>query len=453
MMWFSGRVSEVVAVPSGLGRGSGRRSWRDQPGTGAALALASVAALTVAFGLIADAAGLGLGTLNPPFFVSWDPLIEARALPWIAVLAGCGALAIPLQRSAPGAVSFMLGALALAVIARLALAAVRDGTSSWYAVFGLDPEAANEYLPALSALDLGTATFLDRFAELAPSLPIHPSAHPPGLLLTLDWLGIDDPRGMAALVIGFGTLAVPLTYLTARRLQFEEGQARIAAILLALSPGAMLYGATSPDAMFMTLGLIAAILLIGGGWASRIAGMVALAVASFFSFALLALGAFSAIVVLLREGLSKAFWVAAGAGVALLVFYGGLYALYGYDTLGFLSAAHEAYELGISTVRPWAFWALGSPVAFFVALGLPISWYAARALGSGAEVAVALAAIVLVAAVLGFSKAETERIWLFMAPLACLAAARMLPREKMPYVIPILLAQGLAAELLLETVW
>ena len=37
--------------------------------------------------------------------------------------------------------------------------------------------------------------------------------------------------------------------------------------------------------------------------------------------------------------------------------------------------------------------------------------------------AVALAVVVVVAAVAGFTKAETERIWLFLVPLACVAAA------------------------------
>ena len=154
-----------------------------------------------------------------------------------------------------------------------------------------------------------------------------------------------------------------------------------------------------------------------------------------------------------REGLRTAFWVAAGAGLALLTFYGVLYAASGYDPFGVLAAANEAYELGISQARPWAFWVLGSPVAFFVALGLPISWYAARALGIGNAVAVSLAAIVVVSAVLGFSKGETERIWLFMAPLACIAAAAVLPRRRLPLVIALLAAQAAIAELALETIW
>jgi hypothetical protein len=178
-----------------------------------------------------------------------------------------------------------------------------------------------------------------------------------------------------------------------------------------------------------------------------------LAVVSFFSWAPLAIGAFATLLVAQREGLRRAALLAAAIAAALLAFYLGLYAASGYDPLGVLAAASEAYELGISNARPWAYWVLGAPVAFGVALGLPIAWYAARALGIGHEVAVALAAIIAIAALLGFSKAETERIWLFMAPLACLAAAAIVPRRRLRAVIVLLAVQAVAMELTLETVW
>ena len=83
-----------------------------------------------------------------------------------------------------------------------------------------------------------------------------------------------------------------------------------------------------------------------------------------------------------------------------------------------MRSASEAYDLGISNARPYVYWLFGSPVAFAVALGLPTAWYAARALGTREAAAVALAAIVVVSVLIGLTKAETERIWLFMGPLA-----------------------------------
>ena len=62
---------------------------------------------------------------------------------------------------------------------------------------------------------------------------------------------------MAALCIGVGALSGPLAYLLGRQVLDERG-ARVAALLLALAPGALLFGATSADAVYLTLGLLAA---------------------------------------------------------------------------------------------------------------------------------------------------------------------------------------------------
>ena len=49
--------------------------------------------------------------------------------------------------------------------------------------------------------------------------------------------------------------------------------------------------------------------------------------------------------------------------------------------------------------------------------------------------AVGLAAIVVVSVLIGLTKAETERIWLFMGPLAAVAAASILPIRRMPLIV------------------
>ena len=417
------------------------------------LAGSLLAAATIAFGLIAKATGLGLGTALPPFFMTWDPQLDSAAPLWLAAFAAAIALAVWLARGFGSPAVFLTLLTASALLGRLALAGARAGTDGWFQMFGSDPEAANEYLPALPALKLGVPTFLDRFAELAPSLPIHPSAHPPGLLLLLDLLGIDTAEGMATLVIAAGLAAIPLTYLAARRLDLEEGRARIAALLLAFSPGAMIYGVASADSLFMTLGIGAVALLVADGPLARIGGAIALAVASFFSWALLAVGAFATLVVLIRDGLWEAIRVGLICAAGLLVLYGILFGLYGYDPIGVFRAAKEAYELGISNARPFAYWLFGSPVAFFVATGLPIAWYFLRSLGRGTAPALALAAVIAISALGGFSKAENERIWLFMAPLACIAAAYVVPRERMAPVLGVLAAEAIAIELLMSTVW
>jgi hypothetical protein len=119
-------------------------------------------------------------------------------------------------------------------------------------------EAASEYLPVLPAFEFGTRFFLDTFAEIGASLPVHAIGHPPGLLVTMHWLGVHDAPGMAALTIGVGALSIPLAYLLARAL-LDERRARIATLLYVFAPSAVLYGATSADALYTTLALLAAV--------------------------------------------------------------------------------------------------------------------------------------------------------------------------------------------------
>ena len=58
----------------------------------------------------------------------------------------------------------------------------------------------------------------------------------------------------------------------------DEPRARLAALLLAFAPGALLFGATSADAVYLTIGLLAAWPLASRSWPARAAGAAALAV-------------------------------------------------------------------------------------------------------------------------------------------------------------------------------
>ena len=85
--------------------------------------------------------------------------------------------------------------------------------------------------------------------------------------------------------------------------------------------------------------------------------------------------------------------------------------------------------------------------------GVPIAAAAPALVGARADAAIALAVVVIVAAVGGFTKAETERIWLFLVPLACVAAAPWLRPARLRAVLAFLAAQAILIELLYETVW
>jgi hypothetical protein len=95
----------------------------------------------------------------------------------------------------------------------------------------------------------------------------------------------------------------------------------------------------------------------------------------------------------------------------------------------------------------------GSPVAWAVMAGVPIIAAAIAGLVARRPAAIALAVVVLVASVGGFTKAETERIWLFLVPLACVAAAPWLRTARLRAVLAFLATQVIVVQLLYETVW
>ena len=328
----------------------------------------------------------------------------------------------------------------------LALAAARGGPGAWDHVFAGSWEAGNEYLPALPALTYGPGYFLDHFAQLVPALPVHAAGHPPGLLLTMHLLGLTTPARLAALCIGMGALSAPLAYALGRRVS-DERAARVTGLLMAFAPGVLLFGATSADAVYLTLGLAAAVVLLD----RPLLGAVLLTVASLFAWSLLAVGAWAVILTLLRTGPRAAVRLALLIGAVVLAGQAAFALATGFDPLGTLHATSRVYALGVASRRPYAFWLFGSPVAFLVMLGVPIAALAVTATARRRPEALAIAAILVISAVTGFTKAETERIWLFLAPFVCLAAAPLVRRPRA--FAAALAVQALAYGLLFDTLW
>jgi hypothetical protein len=409
-------------------------------------------AATVAWGLGAEAAGRELGTATPPLLYRWEP-----QLAWTALVAAALALAAPavaerLRGARVSPLRFAAGALVLGLALRVGLGIGRSGIGElWSAYVVPGREGASEYLPALPALGLGTRFFLDTFAQVGTSLTVNAVGHPPGLLVTLHALGVSGPKGMAALTTGIGALSVPLVYALGREL-LDETTARTATLLYAFAPSAVLH-ATSADAAYATLAVAAMVALARSGLLARVAGPALLAVASFFSWANLGVGALMTVVALRRRGPRPALVLAASCGAALIAFYGLLYLATGFDPFGAVAAAESVYREGVAAHRPYAFWVLGAPAAFLIAAGLPVAWLALRALEAGQSMALALFAVLAVSAILGFTKAETERIYLFLVPPLCVAAASALPRGRVRPVLAALALQALATELLFYTVW
>ncbi len=407
--------------------------------------------LTLAVGQVAQARGVDWRAETQPLFIIFDPVFAGWALLAIGGLTLSLLAGFRLWKANLPARWFGVVLFGLTLLTRLALNLGRHGPSDWWEVFESYPGHDFEYLSALPELRNGLGPLLENFDKLVPTLPAHAAGHPPGLLVLIDWLGITSPQGLAALTIGVGAMATPLVYALGRRL-FDEATARAAALLFVFVPTSLLYGATSADAMFVTLALIAVVWLLSERKSVVVAGAAALALASFFSYALLAAGGWAGLVRWRRDGFRSMVATALACGMALVVFYTALEAFTGFDVVAAIDATNLRYHDGIANVRPYAFWVFGSPAAFLLMLG-PVAWFAARSLASREITAVALTAIIVVTSLIGYTKAETERIWLFLVPLACLAAARALPERAFKPVLVAMTAQAFLIEILFATRW
>jgi hypothetical protein len=405
-------------------------------------------AVTVVIGLSLDWSGTQLGVPHPPFIGAYGPQANVMELITIPCFVAAVALVPWLLRRREAL--FAAGLFVFTVSLRLTLSTGRGGTHQLDRALFVGPkgEGKNEYLPSLAAFDYGPRFVLDRFSELVPSLPVHSAGHPPGLLLTMHYLGLDTSPKLTAFIIGVGALSAPLTYALAKRIFEEERTARIAGVFAAFSPAMLHFGATSADAVYLTLGLLAAIGLVSKrAWV----GALVLAIVSLFAWSLLAIGAWAAIRVLAKDGLKPAIKLGATIGVILIAFHALFAAATGFDPIGTLHATSRVYEVGIASRRPYAYWLFGSPTAFLLILGVPIAWLALQRLGGRRPEALAIFAVIAIACVLGFTKAETERIWLFLVPFVLLAAAPLVRRPQL--LVALLALQAVSYELLFDTLW
>jgi methylthioxylose transferase len=420
-----------------------------------ALALAGTA-VTITAGLVLHlAAGVTLGTPLPPFIMSWAPQARWPLLVAIAVAASLAGLAPrAVERVGPPALFATFaygGALALG----LAVNASRLGIAGWSHVFRSGPsgsfEARFEYLPSLRYLNGGVARYVGHFAKLLPGLSTHVKGNPPGPLVAMHLLGIDTPGRLTAACVGVGALSAPLAYALGREFGGEQ-RGRVAAALTVFSPSAVLFGVTSVDYAFAAVGMIGAWLLIDRRPSARAGGCITVAVGSFLSWVLLAIPVWAVLCVLARDGRRAAARTALctlGAIVALTL---ALHLAWGYDPLAILRALGPIYAHGIASRRPYWFWLFGSPAAYLAMLGAPVAWLAVRAAAAREPAALALAVVILVSAVAGFTKAETERIWLPFVPLACVGAAAI-PVRRLGPLLAFLAGQAIVVEILFKTIW
>ena len=415
------------------------------------LELATIAFLAAAMALGATLPGARpafAAAIHSPFLATSKPFVSVWTIVSGASLGACVAAAVLLLRRPRWiAVSTFL----LALASRAAANVSRRGPDELAYPF-TGPERHNEYIAAVPVYRADPAGFLRDYPHLIHILPEHAAGHPPGPTLIaglLAQVGLPGAWPEVVLVLVLGAATAPLTWLLARAL-LDEPTALLAAVVWMFAPSVLIESATSMDAVFAFAATGAALLCVRG---RVVLGSAAAAAATFLSYALAAVPAWAALVVWRRRGLGPAVRLAAGAALAAVVLYGLLWAASGYDPIAAYRATGARYFHGAGHRRPYWYWLFADAAAFGLALGLPTLFGLVRSIATRFAPALALAAIVAVASVSGYTKAEVERIWLFMTPLAAVAAAPAMRTARPEAVLALLAAQALAVEILYRTPW
>jgi hypothetical protein len=384
-----------------------------------------------------------------------------RATPVIA-LAVAGVLA--LHRSQLRWGPRVAASAGLAFVLALAVSALAGGPWAWRQPL----DYAGEY-PAGVGMVGAIPGFLRAFPRLVPLLPTHAGGHPAGAMVVYAlvarvWPGL---TAAALATVALGSLGVVAAGGLARDELGEPG-GRLALACWVLSPGVVLYLATSADAIFAAV-LAAAALAAHRGLTRRSAAWTVVGGALLWAGSMLT---YSAVLLLAFLGVRAAgrlradrAWVlawAAGTAAVVLGLAALLWATTGYDVPAALRATHRAYQAAPGSAgRPYGLWLPGDLVAFGGMLGVPLlAALASRAVAvvrdrAWTSVDAAALATLLAAASWGFTRGEVERIFQFLVPLVLVPAVRQLLawRARLLVVVGLLLAQVLAVQILFNTRW
>ena len=187
-------------------------------------------------------------------------------------------------------------------------------------------EAKFEYLPALPALRRGVAYYVGHFAQLLPDLPTHAKGNPPGPLVAMHLLGIDDARAARRGVhASSGRSCTPLTYALGRSLGGRAADGSVDAERRGRSPRRSRRSrrACCSTASPRSTSSSRRWPRRSRGCSSRGAvgvvalGCVAAGIAAFFSWVLLAIPAWAVLVVYVRDGRGAAVRLAVGAAAGV----------------------------------------------------------------------------------------------------------------------------------------
>jgi hypothetical protein len=364
--------------------------------------------------------GQRLGLRAAPLYGRWDPVLTLRITAAVAVAIAVVWRGPQLARRARfGTLVVAAGMTTMVWSVSLALV---DGADAITAPL----VGRHEQLPfARDVADVGT--FVDTFTERIAGYPIHVQGHPPAsvvLFALLDRVGLAGSGWVAVLVITGGGVAVAATLVVTRSLA-GEAAARAAAPFLVLLPAAI-WIASTVDALYAGVGLggVALIALAmqrrrtGAAWLA-LTGGAALGLAVHLSYGLVLIGALVFALAWRHRCIRPVVWASIG-GAAVTV---------GFLVAGFawwegLAATHERYTAGIASTRPYGYSLVGNLAALALASGPVVAVGLARWRSVATALVAPVIGAVVIADLLGLSKGEVERIWLFLVvPLAVAAGA------------------------------
>jgi 4-amino-4-deoxy-L-arabinose transferase-like glycosyltransferase len=303
---------------------------------------------------------------------------------------------------------------------------------------------------------------------------IHSRTHPPGPVIFLYFVKCLFGGGVAtaawSAVIVTATAVVPF-YLLARDLAGER-VARVAAAIYAVVPSLVLFGATSMDGVFL-VPLMWSMYFMRRVVArpnirNAIGAGIALAVSLMLSYVTVCVGTMMVLYAIMEVSVdAKRIWRVAGAyaisaGVIVLSLW-LINVTSGFNYLKCFEASRyfdhylmRTFHISFGRYLDISF---SNLVAFLIGVGLPVVvlwwkkiWKWDRFVTAGTI------------AVIGFSFAklftrETERIWLFFAPVAVLGAASCIgrlgssQRRVLEWVMGLLFAQVWLFQVFLYTIW
>jgi hypothetical protein len=423
------------------------RRHPDAAAAGLALALFAVAAIT---GALLFLAGHPVYASAAPLFAHWLPHVgpgtPLAAGMVVAVCAYGPRLAAGLSWRLLSVVAYLS-----AVAWMLSLALVDGWNRGLTERLTTVPEYLHE-VPGITDVPATLAGFTDRILDFQPdSWTTHVSGHPPGALLffvALDRIGLGGGAwaGLACVLAGAAiAVAVPHTVRTLG----TDADARATVPFLVLFPGAVWVGA-SADGLFAGVTATGVALLASGAVRRSpirlLGGGVLLGLGCYLSYGLVLMAAVAtAVLVIGRAGLWRSLWAVAGAAAVVAGFTAtGFWWFTGYTLV------IERYYQGIATDRPYAYWVWANMAVLVVSAGpaaapvlrrvalrcrKPVAeLWATRRLPdlrpyAGALLAASGLAAIVAADLSGYSKAETERIWLPFA-VWLLAGAGLLPPER-----------------------